>query len=589
MTWSHPSAGPGNVALLGELPARATLALGFGSSKEAAATLAISSLAQPFEGLWQQYIRDWQNWHASCDRRHGGNVDLPAPVRDQIATSAMVLRTHLDKTFPGAMVASLSIPWGDTGDERGGYHLVWPRDLVECAGALLAIGGDAEARDVLRYLIATQHADGHWYQNQWLGGTPYWQGLQLDETAFPVLLACALSEREALAGIEVADMVRRAVGFIARTGPVSDQDRWEEDAGINAFTLGICVAAMVAGAPVLDPPARDFALGLADYWNARMEDWTAVTGTALAARVGVPGHYVRVAPKQTLRDPRALSTVLAIKNQIGGADVPAGEQVGVDFLQLVRVGLRDPADPLVVDTLKVVDALLRVDTPSGPCWHRYNGDGYGEHEDGRPFDGSGTGRLWPLLTGERGHYELAAGRDARPYLDAMVRMSGDCGLLPEQIWDGAPVAARSLVPGRPSGSAMPLAWAHAEFIKLCMSVMRGRPVDRPELVWQRYHGQRPPVRHAYWLPQAPINRIPPSTDLTVALFEPATVHWSDDDWQTAHDLATQDTGLGLHAVRLGTGSWLGGQVVSFTWRNSASGLWAGRDYRVDVSSGSAVV
>ena len=139
--------------------------------------------------------------------------------REQARVSAIVLRSHLDKTYPGAMVASLSVPWGHTGNQRGGYHLVWPRDLVECAGALLALGADAEARDTLRYLIATQNEDGHWNQNQWLGGTPYWQGLQLDETALPVLLATALDERDALRGIEVEDMVRRALGYIARTGP----------------------------------------------------------------------------------------------------------------------------------------------------------------------------------------------------------------------------------------------------------------------------------------------------------------------------------------------------------------------------------
>ena len=169
--------------------ARATLALGFGSSKEAAATLALSALAQRFDDAWQRHIDQWEQWHARCGTRAQVAHEVPATVRQQLSTSAMVLRAHQDKTYPGAMVASLSIPWGNTRDERGGYHLVWPRDLVECASALLALGGEAEARDVLRYLIATQHADGHWYQNQWLGGAPYWQGVQLDEAAFPVLLA----------------------------------------------------------------------------------------------------------------------------------------------------------------------------------------------------------------------------------------------------------------------------------------------------------------------------------------------------------------------------------------------------------------
>src|SRR6266571_1904535 len=207
MTWQYQTAGPGNVALIGELPRRAVLALGFGSSAESAATLAISSAVQPFENVLQHQIADWETWQVRGNERGVPLLDLPAAIRDEFVISAIALRAHLDKTYPGAMVASLSVPWGDTGDERGGYHLVWPRDLVQCAGALLALGAEQEARDTLRYLIATQVEDGHWHQNQWLGGSPYWQGIQLDETAFPVLLAAMLDQREALSGIVVEDMV----------------------------------------------------------------------------------------------------------------------------------------------------------------------------------------------------------------------------------------------------------------------------------------------------------------------------------------------------------------------------------------------
>jgi glucoamylase len=584
MQWQYQHAGPGNVALLGELPRQATLALGFGSSKEAAASLAIASLLQPFEEPWQQQVHDWESWHACCGQHDAATAGTSAAVQQQFLISAMVLRAHQDKTFPGAMVASLSIPWGNTRDERGGYHLVWPRDLVECASALLALGGEAEAREVLRYLIATQHADGHWYQNQWLGGKAYWQGVQLDETAFPVLLALRLAEGGALAGIEVTDMVRRALGFIVRTGPASDQDRWEENAGINSFTLSVCIAALVTGAPLLKSVARDFVLGLADYWNARIEHWTAVSGTALARRLGVRGYYVREAPVQTVSDDLALSRVLPIKNRNGEADMLAEEQVGVDFLQLVRFGLRRADDPLIVDSLKVVDALLKVDTPSGPCWHRYNGDGYGEHADGSAFDGAGTGRAWPLLTGERGHYELSAGRDATPYLEAMANMSSNGGMLPEQIWDTAPLVARALHAGRPSGSAMPLAWAHAEFIKLVASRQCGRPLDLPTPVWQRYHGVRPEVRNAYWLSQAPLNEMAPATDLHVVLLAPGTIHWGVDGWQDPQDVVTQDTGLGVHVALLATQGLRDGQRILFTYQNTQTGAWDGRNYTVSVSA-----
>lgn len=582
MQWQYRRAGPGNVALVGELPRQATIALGFGSSKQAAATLAISALLQPFEEPWQQQIRDWKSWHSGCGQRVDNMSGVPASLQQQFLTSAMVLRAHQDKTYPGAMVASLSIPWGNTRDERGGYHLVWPRDLVVCAGALLALGGEDEARDVLRYLIATQHADGHWYQNQWLGGKPYWQGVQLDEAAFPVLLAMRLAERGTLNGIEITGMVRRTLGYIVRNGPASPQDRWEEDAGINTFTLAICIVALVAGAPLLKPTERDFTLALADYWNAHIEDWTAVYDTPLARRLKVRGYYVRVAPTQAAGDYRALLEVLPIKNRADNPELPAEEQVGVDFLQLVRSGLRRADNPLILDSIKVADALLKVDTPSGPSWHRYSGDGYGEHDDGAPFDGTGRGRAWPLLTGERGHYEFAAGRDPLAYLEAMAAMCGNGGMMPEQIWDADPVPARQLYPGRPSGSAMPLAWAHAEFIKLLVSRQLGRPFDRSSIVWQRYQGQRPQIQHAFWLPQAPIRTICRGAELFIAIDEPAVIRWGIDGWQNIQDVATRDSGLGLHYARLGTQTLRPGQRIDFTFRAAASGRWIGQDYVLTV-------
>ncbi|EQD57298.1 Glucan 1,4-alpha-glucosidase, partial [mine drainage metagenome] len=126
-------------------------------------------------------ISDWTLWQKECAERATLAGSLPPHCREQFQISTMVLRAHHCKTFPGAMVASLSVPWGNTKDERPGYHLVWPRDLCECAGALLAYGATQEALDTLRYLRATQLADGHWNQNQWLGGTPFWTGVQLDE------------------------------------------------------------------------------------------------------------------------------------------------------------------------------------------------------------------------------------------------------------------------------------------------------------------------------------------------------------------------------------------------------------------------
>ncbi len=551
MRWQYRNAGPGNVALTGKLSRHALLGLGFATSREAAATLAISALLQPFELIWQQQIDDWQRWHDTCRIYSDPSTHalLSRAQYDQLKVSAMVLRTHQDQTFRGAMVASLSIPWGESGIERPGYHLVWPRDLVESAGALLALGAEVEAREILRYLIVSQHSDGSWAQNQWLGGKAYWNGVQLDQVAFPVLLAGTLDDRDALDGIEVQDMVQRALGFLMAKGPVSPQDRWEENSGVNTFTLSVCIAALVSGARFLTASQEAYVLEVADYWNARIEDWTAVYNTELAQRFGIKGYYIRTMPESAVIDDSVLSRVMEIKNRHDNPRLRAEEQVGGDFLQLVRYGLRDPDHPLISDTVLLIDQLLRKDLKQGSCWYRYTGDGYGEHVDGSPYNGTGLGRLWPLLTGERGHYELIRGADAIPCLQTMLEMSGASGMMPEQVWDTDPLEQLGLMPGRPTGSAMPLAWAHAEYIKLACSILKGRPVDRPEPLWARYHGQRPQTYIWYWSEQMPIRILPTAMRLGFCLPRPADISWKTDesDYQTIH---TEDIGLGVYMARL---------------------------------------
>lgn len=587
LTWDHARAGPGNVALTGALARRCTLALAFSGSRESAASLALAALAQDFDGLLEQQTRAWRDWH------HAREARVPAPplpplLADQYRQSAQVLKTHQDKTHAGAMVASLSVPWGNHGEERGGYHLVWPRDLVECAQALLALGGEEEARDVLRYLLASQYADGHWSQNQWLGGKPYWSGIQLDETAFPVLLAAQLAERGALDGIPVTDMLRRALAFIAITGPASDQDRWEEDAGLNPFTLAACIAALAASAVFLPEADATLALRVADYWNARLEDWCLARDTPLDRIGDMAGHYVREAPAEVLADKGDLCRALPIKNRGEDPGLPAALQIGLEFLQLVRLGLRAADDPWIVASLKLADALLKTDTPAGPVWHRYTGDGYGEHPDGSPFDGSGQGRGWPLLTGERGHYALSAGEDVLPYLIAMNRMAGHGGLIPEQVWDGAPLPERGLWPGRPSGSAMPLAWAHAEFVKLAASRFLDHPMDRLNAVWSRYQGRRPDAGTWIWSLAAPLNHLPAGKHLLILLPDATLLHIGFDGWRDVSDRQSEALGLGLHGLTLAASELAGHASLDFTLRWRDGEAWLGRDVRVGLDGDDAV-
>ena len=575
MTWHYAEACPGEVALTAQLPITGTLALGISTSREAAGTLALQSLAAGFTSRWTIYCQGWQQWLDTLHWPLKQTVEALALLR----RSATVIKCHEDHTFPGAFVASLSVPWGEASCSRGGYHLVWARDLVETASALVALGCVADAQRILIYLISTQQANGHWLQNQWLGGKPFWQGIQLDETAFPVLLASALAECDALGEVRVNDMVRRALCFIALEGPVTCQDRWEEDAGINTFTIAVTIAALVEGSRFLKGREADCALMLADTWNARLEEWIWAADTALSRQLDVPGYYMRSAPEDVLIHDGAKREHLFVKNREQDPNLAADEQIAIDCLQLSRCGLRAADDLAMIASVKAVDTLLKTDTPKGPVWHRYNGDGYGEHLDGAPFDGWGRGRGWPLLAGERGHFALLAGEDARPYLQTMMQMTGKGGLLPEQVWDSEAIPERGLYPGQPSGSAMPLVWAHAEFIKLAFSITAGAPVDRPVRTWARYGGRRPQLDYALWQPRQRLPELLIGKELRLMFPEPAVVHWGINGWQNLADVATENWGLG-HVALISTAKFKAGDLIDFTiyWPNRD--VWKNEDFQI---------
>jgi len=299
----------------------------------------------------------------------------------------------------------------------------------------------------------------------------------------------------------------------------------------------------------------------------------------------VNGYFVRTVPLDACAHRAPLTEVMIIKNLAHDPDLPASDQVSTDCLQLVRYGLRSAHDPSITDSIKVIDHLLKTDTPSGPVWHRYNNDGYGEHNDGSGFDGTGHGRGWPLLTGERGHYALSAGEDVTPYLDAMMAMSSPLGLIPEQVWDAAPIPAHDLVPGKPSGSAMPLVWAHAEFCKLCHSLAQGYPVDRPAATWARYQGTRPKIDYDIWGPAYQPRQMTTGHALYIALKAPARVHFGTNGWQGVRDIDTEDTGLGVHVAKLPTESLRVGETIEFTFLWQDSNTWEGQNYGVTATGG----
>ncbi len=597
MDWEYTRAENGNIAFTGEIDLDACkgeflLALGFGSIWTEAGQQGRSTLFEDYAETRKHYVSQWRNWQTTLLK-----LDEPLRECDLYRASTAVLRTHESKDFLGGIIASLSIPWGfNKGDEDlGGYHLIWPRDLVETAGALLAAGAVTDAVRVLRYLEATQEAAGNWAQNLWLDGRPYWSGVQMDETAFPILLLDLLLRQapEALGKLDRWwPMVRKAVSFILRNGPVTQQDRWEEDGGYSPFTLAVEISALLAAADIADltghreqaPTMRD----AADAWNDNIERWVYANGGDLAQQLGIDGYYVRIAPPDTDGAASPTQGFVPIKNRPPGQDPErAYHIISPDALALVRFGLRAPDDPRILNTLRAIDALLSVELPQGPCWYRYNGDGYGEHKDGSAFDGTGIGRAWPLLAGERGHYALAAGhRDEAEALLAVIENSpaGQSRLLPEQVWDAADIPSFELFRGKPTGSACPLVWAHAEYVKLRRSIRDNKIFDQPPHTVKRYLIDKH-VRQIFgWRFNNKTRSIPRNKTLRIVLLTPARVHWSVDGWNSTHDTDARDTGLGIYTLDLPTASLPVGAQAVFTFFWPQENRWEGTDYIVTVES-----
>jgi glucoamylase len=330
----------------------------------------------------------------------------------------------------------------------------------------------------------------------------------------------------------------------------------------------------------------------ADSWNDSIERWTYVTGTPLAREVGVDGYYVRIAPADVNELSPSSGGMIPIKNRPLGANEARYDQiVSVDALALVRFGLRDPNDPRVVNTVRVIDAKLRTLTRTGPAWYRYNEDGYGERSDGLPFDGFGIGRPWPLLAGERAHYELAAGRPevAVQLLGVMRAQASDGGMLPEQVWDAADIPTLELENGRASGSAMPLVWAHAEYAKLVRSLHDGRVFDMPQQPYERYVRNRRACTTAVWAPHGRIGSIAEGTTLCIHTPVQARVEWAAEGDETVHRVESRDTTLGLWVAELETPSLAAGTRVRFRIFVSApSGAEISEVHAVSVVAASAV-
>jgi glucoamylase len=547
----------GNIAVTGEIDLSHgtdfTIGLAFGHTRHRAVTNLLQSLVLPFDQTVKRFQTEWDR----TKKRFALVADQTDQTRRSLyQRSVNLLLAHEDKQYPGAFIAALSIPWGTSkGDEEmGGYHLVWTRDLVQIATALLAAGDVTSPLRSLVYLAAAQREDGGFYQNFWIDGRAFWAGVQLDEVSFPIVLAWRLKHADALAGFNPLSMVVAACGFLIREGPMTAQERWEECGGFSPSTLAIEIAALVCAAEFLadagDAASAAFVLEYADFLESHVDRWTTTTDGTLVP--DIHRHYVRINPNADGHENANVGDLtLANQPPDGPYAYPAKTIVDAGFLELVRYGIRDPHDDLVVDSLKVVDAVLKVDLPAGACWYRYNHDGYGQRADGSAYRGWGVGRPWPLLTGERAHYELAAGRDALRLLQTLEKFAIGIGLFPEQVWDQPPIPEKLLWFGLPTSAAVPLAWVHAEYIKLVRSLTDGRVFDRIDPVHARYAAQprRPPTLEI-WRRNRKVPTIASGQTLRILEERPFELTWTSNEWHDRHHTVAADTALGIWYVDL---------------------------------------
>ena len=477
LEWSYARADDGNVVQAARIPSpkHFTLALGFGATSSAARENARASLKRTFAAVSTDYVQDWSHYLR-------GLRAVKERYRSEFQLAAMVLKAHEDKTYPGAMIASMSIPWGFAvnADKAnvGGYHLIWARDLYEVATGLLAAGDRAAAERALHYLLTVQQKpDGSFPQNSWLDGRPYWTALQMDEVSYPLILAWQLGKTD-------HDLwehhLRPEAEFVVSHGPATQQERWEEVSGYSPSTMAAEIAGLVCAAEIArknganDDAARY--LQTADAWAAHIEKWLVTTTGHLGDPESSSGYYLRINNNTDPND----GFQLDVHN--GGGVWDERDVVDAGFLEFVRLGIRPADDPTIAGSLKIIDSTIRVETPNGPSFHRYNHDGYGETSFGGPWLGEGIGRLWPIFTGERGEYEIARGRDATPYLDSMLHFANEGGMIPEQVWDRAEATPSGFVFGSGTGSATPLAWSMAQFIRLVVCAEEGRIVEQPDVV-----------------------------------------------------------------------------------------------------------
>jgi len=430
------------------------------------------------------YVNGWNNYLQSL--RVPKNL-----TKDQTTLylrSLYTLKCHEDKLNPGAFIASLSVPWGESqkeqsGAEIGGYHLIWPRDLFNVSVALLNSGDYQSALNALRFLKKVQYKPGSgnwnlnprvipkagaWPQNTWVTGRTYWEGFQIDQTAFPIHLFYHLylktndSEKEALIN-EFEPMLTSALNFIATYGPWTHQERWEENFGISPSSFSAAASALIVGSKIFKNSYGQNLANVANHWlstpNDNIDTWTYTTS-------GVYGdgqYYLRMAGGSSYDAPWNPNDHSSIHIANSSQRIAQEKVLDQGFLQLALLGLKPGSSSLIKKSKDIVDQNISVLTPKGRGWYRYSFDAYGEE---------GKGRLWPLLSGEHARFAIERYsandlswtnvlKETNAVIDSFLGFANEGMMIPEQVFEKT---------GEGTGSATPLAWAHAEYIKLLWSL-----------------------------------------------------------------------------------------------------------------------
>ena len=464
-----------------------TLALSFGQSSGGsdATTSAEQTLAGTLNdrsNMLATYVAQWNSFDDSLHTPPavGSTPSIQQARQQEYFLAANVLKASQDKQT-GTFVAGLGTPWGaSNGDQdAGGYHLVWERDMYEFSSALIVAGDTADPKRALMWAFTTQQAPGGLFpQNSYVDGSPYFTGIQLDEQAFPIMLAWKLGVTDKQ---NYAQHIKPAADALVSSGGNTGQERWEENGGYSPSTLAAVISGLVSAADIAringDSASQQRYLSTADYYRKMVIAWTYTTSGPLGN-----GHYFERIDSDG--NPNNGDT---IQNSNGGGTYDQRSIVDMGFLELVRQGVYPANSPYITSSLPVVDAALEETINGNRYWHRYNHDGYGEHADGSNYDGSGVGRLWPILSGERGIYEVMAGQDADQYLTAMMAAANGSGLIPEQVWGNH--APAGYTAGTPTKSMNPLNWAMGEYITLLFSISEHKIADVVPITLAHYTGQ----------------------------------------------------------------------------------------------------